>query len=356
MAFVRNTWYCAGWSSEFEDKPIHRKILGEDLVLFRAESGKVAALNNKCPHRFAPMHKGKITGEAIECPYHGLQFNHHGKCVFNPHGSGKIPEAAKLDSYLIEERDGTVWIWMGYPEKADPNQVVDTTCMTDPKFFSTKGGYHLSKSNYLLVVDNLLDLTHTQYLHAETVGGTFNNDKWDVSGSAASEEAAQQVWFEEDDNSMTCHYKMLDRVKPPLWDPIIDYERGDLHSWITWYPASSLHLTQHLKPSGADDSEITTMIALHFITPIDEMTAHYFFAGAWDAKIDNVEAGNAVGEIINKTIFLEDGPMIDDCQYNMGDNTDFFSLAPVLLETDGVAVKARRWVEELVEDEQEAVA
>ena len=58
--------------------PKSRAVLGENLVMFRTESGLAAALGDVCLHRFAPLHKGKVKGDCIECPYHGLRVDAQG--------------------------------------------------------------------------------------------------------------------------------------------------------------------------------------------------------------------------------------------------------------------------------------
>ena len=54
MPFLTNAWYAACWADELQDKPLGRTILGEPLVLYRADTGAVRALSDTCPHRFAP--------------------------------------------------------------------------------------------------------------------------------------------------------------------------------------------------------------------------------------------------------------------------------------------------------------
>lgn len=354
MSFMWNSWYCAGWSTDFEDKPVHRKILGKEIVLYRTESGQVVALSDKCPHRFAPLHQGKVKGEAIECPYHGLRFDGSGACVLNPHGSGQVPPGKHTQSYPIEERTGAIWIWMGDPEKADPAQIIDTSFLQDTKTFVSRAGHHPVKGNYLLVVDNLLDLTHAQFLHPETVFGKGSDDRWQVSLNGKpkeGEEAPQEVWFEETDHTLTAHQMMRNKPKPPLWDPIVDYEMTDLHSWITWYAPSNLRLTLELSPRDSNEGP-ATMIAMHFMTPIDEMNCYYFFAIGWDTNIEDEEAAEQVHQIVLQTIHDEDGPMIEKCQAYMGDTADLFSLRPILLQTDGMAIKARRRMEKIIQDEE----
>ena len=354
MALLQNSWYCAGWSTDVADKPVHRKILGKDIVLFRNSQGQVIALGDKCPHRFAPLHEGRVKGDVIECPYHGLQFGASGGCVLNPHGSGLIPDANKTPSYRIEERNGTIWIWMGDPDKANPDNIIDTSFITDKASWVSRTGYHPVKAHYMLVVDNLLDLTHAQFLHPETVFGKAASERWSVSMKGKpeeGEEAAQEVWFNETEDSLTAHQMMRGKPTPPLWEPIVDYDMSDLHSQITWFAPSNLHLLLELKPMGSDEKP-ATMTVMHFMTPIDELNCYYFFAIGWDTNIEDEKAADDVIGIVVKTVLEEDGPMIEKCQAYMGDTDDLFSLRPILLQTDRMAIVARRRMQKLLDEEQ----
>jgi phenylpropionate dioxygenase-like ring-hydroxylating dioxygenase large terminal subunit len=107
VSFLRNAWYMIAWSDELGDKPFARTVLDEPVVLFRHEQ-RVAALFDRCPHRFAPLSMGRPTAAGIECPYHGLQFDAGGRCVLNPF-SPVAPAAAKVRTYPVHEADGAVW-------------------------------------------------------------------------------------------------------------------------------------------------------------------------------------------------------------------------------------------------------
>ena len=74
--YLRNAWYVAAWSDDLVDgQLLSRMILKEPVVLFRKSDGHVAALQDRCPHEFAPLHMGKIVdGDRVQCPYHGLEF------------------------------------------------------------------------------------------------------------------------------------------------------------------------------------------------------------------------------------------------------------------------------------------
>src|SRR5262245_28073206 len=117
-AYLHNAWYVAAWSDDLADgQLLARTILKEPVVLYRTADGGVAALEDRCPHRFAPLHMGKIVkGDAVQCPYHGLEFDSSGACVLNPHGTKNIPPRARVRSYPVTEKHKAIWIWMGERE------------------------------------------------------------------------------------------------------------------------------------------------------------------------------------------------------------------------------------------------
>ena len=54
------------------------------MVLYRKQSGQVVALEDRCPHRQAPLSLGKKEGDSIRCMYHGIKFDDTGKCIEVP--------------------------------------------------------------------------------------------------------------------------------------------------------------------------------------------------------------------------------------------------------------------------------
>ena len=120
MTYLRNAWYAAAWEDEVGRALFTRRILDEPILMYRKENGEAVALRDVCPHRFAPLNKGKLVGDRVQCGYHGLEFDGTGACVHNPHGNGRIPGTAKVAAYPAVERDGMIWIWMGEAELADP--------------------------------------------------------------------------------------------------------------------------------------------------------------------------------------------------------------------------------------------
>lgn len=168
--FIRNNWYVIAFSHEVEKgKAISRKCMDEPIVLFREENGDVTALFDRCPHRGVPLSQGKVLEKTIECPYHGFQFDHSGRCVVIP-SQESIPRAAHTHSYPVVEQMQFVWVWMGDPEKADPSQIPDYTQIgcdnTNSEINWEFHPYFMMeiKANYSLLFENLLDTSHISFL------------------------------------------------------------------------------------------------------------------------------------------------------------------------------------------------
>ncbi|MDB5410396.1 MAG: uncharacterized protein JWL84_5308 [Rhodospirillales bacterium] len=97
MSYLRNAWYVAASAREIGRTPFRRVLLDEPVVLFRTLSNAPVALFDRCPHRMAPLSRGLLVGDTLQCGYHGLRFDRAGTCVHNPH-PGPTPSAARVKS------------------------------------------------------------------------------------------------------------------------------------------------------------------------------------------------------------------------------------------------------------------
>lgn len=166
--FLRNYWYVAAWNDEVSREPLARTVLGEPLVLFRKRDGAVVALEDRCAHRRLPLSAGRVVDDAIQCGYHGLVYDCSGACIKIP-GQGRVAEDVGVKAYPVVERDRFVMIWMGEPSRADESRIISFPKLSDPNWGVTKVRLHV-KGHYLLIVDNLLDLSHVAYVHNTTIG------------------------------------------------------------------------------------------------------------------------------------------------------------------------------------------
>ncbi|MEW6436361.1 MAG: aromatic ring-hydroxylating dioxygenase subunit alpha [Pseudomonadota bacterium] len=340
MTFIKNAWYAAGWSHELADALVARKILGEPVVLFRKPDGTAVALADRCPHRFVPLHKGKLKDGVLECGYHGLCFDETGACVSNPHGDHLIPKAARVTSYKLAERDGIVWIWMGDPALADEAKISPFPQFGgNPRFTCVYGYLHVD-ANYQLISDNLLDLTHGQYIHP-----MFTS----AAGPSVFEPSP-------DTDEFTVWARFMRRCQyPNKYFQFLGYpadKLGDHRNVMRWNPPSVLLLDVGMTGVGEAVENGLSIPTAHLLTPETEMTSHYFWGMARDFRREDEEFSKKLLKTGMDIFDNEDKPMIEAQQSGMGSTTDLMSLKPVLLTTDGPSVRARRLVQRLIDEER----
>jgi len=176
MTFMRNMWYVAAWSTELAAaKPIGRTVIGEPVVLYRKTDSTVAAMEDRCPHRHAPLSLGRVQGDDIKCMYHGLVLGADGACKHIP-GADIVPPNAHVRTFPVVERSSWIWVWLGDPAKADPTQVPFAFGLDNLDWVMRESALDY-EANYELINDNLCDLSHLDYTH-ETTLGRATGAKW----------------------------------------------------------------------------------------------------------------------------------------------------------------------------------
>lgn len=330
--YLKNVWYMGAWSSEIDDKFLSRTILETPVVFFRDPEGKASALMDMCPHRFAPLSAGKMTPKGLQCKYHGLTFDNTGKCVDNPLG-GPTPTACRVASYPVFEKDSILWIWMGDPETADIAKVPDFPMLNNPDMRIVRG-YSPGKAHYQLYVDNLLDLTHANFLHP-------------AFGYDSPKNTMEQV-----DNDVISRYKVENVPNPPLPGMIWSSNGKNVDLWddIRWTAPATLYLESLVNITGEPKDDAFCSRSAHVMTPETESSTHYFWAS--DIPKDNPMPSELFESLFHDAFDLEDRPMIESVQQRMG-GRDFWEMKPVLLGTDGAPVRARRIMDTLLKLEQE---
>src|SRR3954453_2877400 len=95
--------------------PVRYRVLGEDLIAFRATDGSVGFVANSCPHRGASMFFGRNEENGLRCVYHGWKFDTEGACVDMPSepAESNFKSKVRVKSYAGAEWGGLIWIYMG---------------------------------------------------------------------------------------------------------------------------------------------------------------------------------------------------------------------------------------------------
>ncbi|WP_153142025.1 aromatic ring-hydroxylating dioxygenase subunit alpha [Paraburkholderia agricolaris] len=341
MPFLSSAWYVAAFSREITvDAPLARTLLDRAIVLYREASGAVVALDDRCPHRFAPLSRGRLIDGALECPYHGLRFGAAGTCVLNPHGDGRVPAGAVVRRYPTRERYGAIWIWFGEAHEAATVPLPEFEFL-DPLHNFTCDGYLLTQANYQLSADNLLDLSHFQYLHPDTLGSDMM-----ARGTVQSASEGDIVWV---------HRAMRGEILQPFVGRsfgVPDGKSADRDLDVRWQPPGLLTITVSVREAGAAPEMTRVGMSAHWLTPETAATTHYFFSFGLPREMG--DAGEALVQFsvegLMKPFRDEDLPMLEAQQRAIGER-DFWSLRPALLPIDAGAVRARRIMERLIADD-----
>jgi len=341
--FLRNYWYVAAYDHEVSGRPMRRLILGEPVVLYRLEEGTPVALEDRCAHRHLPLSMGKLVGDTLQCHYHGLRYDRSGTCVRVP-GQETIPRSARVRSYPVAERYHWLWLWMGDPALADPQTIPDFHWFDDPAW-GARGEYLHVKSNWQLIVDNLLDLTHLAFVHDTTIGNSALVDQANVKVQRSQDGVVVTRW-------------MIDAPAPPTFVKAGGFA-GNVDRWqiIDFAPPAFLRLDVGATPTGTGAPEGQRvggigMRNLNAITPETDATSHYFWGQAHNWDVNNRKTTDMLIEQI-RTAFLQDVEVFEAQQRNL----DVISDPPQTdINADAGVIQARRILDRLYQEEQAAAA
>ena len=335
--FLRNCWYMAAWSHEVGEDLLRRRLLGEPFLLYRKQDGSVAALVDRCPHRFAPLSMGHRAGDLVVCPYHGLTFDPQGQCVRNPF-SNKLPKGAKVRTFPVEERDGIAWFWAGEPDKADAGLIPDFSMLEVAGHGAPISGHMPMAAPYQFGTDNLLDLSHIEFVHT----GSFAGNGVIFAGEHEVKEQGTQLHS---------NWWMPDVAAPPHTMGIYDPQMRCDH-WLDmrWDPPASMYLQVGACPAGGGRDQGVLAHQAHILTPETTETTHYFWATTRSHPPS--EQGDAmIRGLMEQAFIQEDKPIIEAAFDNL-DGADFWQMRPTFLGIDAGGTKARRLLEKLIASER----
>lgn len=343
--FVRNSWYIAALPDEVHrQEMLARTLLSEPILLYRDTEGRVVALEDRCVHRHLPLSSGRVKGDTVECGYHGLVFNPTGRCVHIP-SQDHIPAGAKIRSYPIIESFGWVWIWMGDPALASP-KLLDGFFWTEEPGWRFKGERLAVPGNYLLMVDNLLDLTHLQFVHATTLG--------------ADGIASAPIRVEHIGDIIRVSRWVLNKPAPPFFQKAGGFTPTEpVDRWqITEFRAPGfIRLDIGCAPAGtvSPKSEVRPGFSLRHhsnLTPETDRTSHYFWCEGHSFRIDDPSMTDLLYRQVGLAV-REDLAVIAKQQDAIDRLPDAFQLD---LRQDAGGIQARRIVNAMLATEREESA
>jgi len=312
---IPKQWYVVMDSTQVRDKPVGVVRMGEKLVFWRDSSGKVSCLQDKCVHRGVQLSKGKVLGDHIQCPFHGLEYDSSGRVTVIP-ANGKntpVPEHFRVLSYPTYEAHSFIWIWWGEnpPENLQP-----------PRFFtdiddslSYGRTYDYWNAHYSRVIENQLDAAHLPFVHYNTIG----------RGNRTIVDGPLLQWLDGDMFYVFVHNRVDDGTPPlkpeqmPTPDPIKDFKLEFIFPNL-WQN----HISEKVRVMVAFvpvDQENTILylrfyqkfmrvpvlgkLITHLSTPLNRIITHQ------DRRVVVTQQPKASGLKIGEQLFQADRPIIE---------------------------------------------
>jgi phenylpropionate dioxygenase-like ring-hydroxylating dioxygenase large terminal subunit len=342
---LHDHWYVAGFADEFDEGLHERTLLDRSILIYRTESGDLAALQNRCAHRSFPLAHGAREGDEIRCRYHGAKYNAHGEMVEFP----SIPKCPRISvrRYPMHIAGPLAWIWMGDPAAADVSRIPETPFLDRSQGWNYVSGHYELGGSWLLMAENLMDLTHIPFLH-ET---TFKIPRGYAEASIKLEIDGDRLSYS---RTNLPGYQRTGFLRPDISDAI---ERAGFQ------PRSAVNFVSPALTYGGgrfvldkpapEDQPVYEWQVVHFMTPISRDRTHYWYFFARNYALQDRELDEKINGMITAG-FEEDRYAIELVQAMH--ETDRHAYREVHFKSDAPGVAMRRIVAGMARREQAASA
>ena len=343
--FLYNCWYAAAWTHEIEEgAKLDRVYLEQPIVIYRGESGKLIALDNRCCHRGAPLSLGRIEGDCIRCMYHGMKYDVDGVVIEIP-GQDFIGPNHRVQSYPIEEKGNLLWIWMGDPELANPDDIHGYAPLSDSAWRGfDKEAYLHYDANWMLIVDNLADFSHLAFVHTDTLGGSEDYAFVTNPEVEKLEHGFNLVRWSKGDAPAPYHAK----INPDAPETIDRCNSVQMLVPGVFF-MSTIMAPEGWDPKSGDYEDVKQYRNCQFMTPETKTTTHFFWNYLHDYRTDDPSISKSLQASLLEG-FIEDKEIIEAQQKMLEYETEF---KPTGLQGDEALTHFRKLYSALIKEERD---
>lgn len=335
MSYPRECWYVAATLDELGDNLLTRRILGTAVVLYRLADGSVAALEDRCAHRPYPLSAGHRDGDRIVCGYHGCTYDPDGTCVSVP-SQDNPPLGARVRAFPTQVSGPFVWVWMGTPGGSRLRPPPATPELASGGDWSSTGERRDVAASFLLLHEHYLDLTNVFEMHAEMVPPGIETlpplEEVEISEVSVS------------------YVRELPKAPLAPWeaeasglDSAESFGRRETGTFVT----PGLH-RQTYTISGAE-GPLFELVRLHGFTPLAEGSTRVFLQLAWRGAAVSPDAGPRLTKVFH-AMADRDSAVLETMQSCLDEDETprrYFNV-----KADRAAIRARRIVQSMIEDER----
>lgn len=163
-------------------KPTAVKLLGKQYaVWYDATQGQWHCVEDRCPHRLAPLSQGRVCGDGqLQCSYHGWRFDGTGACtdipqVSDPNTAALVRKAPRscATAHPTTIRAGMLFVWLGsqLPDKEPPVDLIAE--MAGGADQGRMWGFHDHHADAVHFIEQAFDPDHASYLHYNSAKSIF---------------------------------------------------------------------------------------------------------------------------------------------------------------------------------------
>ncbi len=163
--FPEGWYFIATRDALLKEKLIEKTWMGEEIVAWSDDEGRVCVAEAFCPHlgsHLGPAAGGTIRDGCLVCPFHGFTFDTTGQCVATP--NAPPPRAAKLKLYETREILGMIFAWYGVggrpPQWDLPEEPPTGADWSGLAFATLRFRGHPQETT-----ENSVDVEHLEYTH-----------------------------------------------------------------------------------------------------------------------------------------------------------------------------------------------
>ncbi len=172
-------WFQVAWSDEIGVGDVHRMTyFGEEMIAWRAQSGRLSVMNAYCEHLGAHLgHGGTVQGEVLQCPFHGWQWSHEGRNVCIPY-QDRPNRGRRMRTYPVVERNSSVYIWHDLqgrePFFEAPDIFADFGARTAGDYYPQQRLFRQGLELHpQYVLENGVDFAHFKFVHQTPIVPVF---------------------------------------------------------------------------------------------------------------------------------------------------------------------------------------
>jgi len=323
--YPRKCWYVAATSDEITEAPLGRRLLGEDIVLWRAENGRLAAFENRCAHRAFPLSHSRVDGGQLVCGYHGCTYDSTGVCTYIP-SQNQVPIGMRVPVFPVVEEPPFVWIWLGAPATAAASRPPRLPWIGEPTWPTFASTWKVN-ANYMMIHEHYLDFSYAPILHATNI---------------PREIRSMPVFSDVEVTETTVSYlRVLPDASLAGWqadatglDSALTYKHRESGTFVS--PAVHHQYWDIEAPDGL----VYTTTRIHGITPETECSTHVFMQSSRNYAIGHDAATTRLRS------FLAEVSQRDTSILEMASNHSGYDgwRSGVGFQADAAAMRARRIV------------